>query len=195
MNKKGTFCIYCYYYLWVMLWKYSKLLAVRLMDWIVDKHLRRWKQYWWPFWHLWWPNVLHVNSRSAYEQSIFCDVFHSKESGWRECTLCGKVRQRSRIQEPVFAFPAILSSIPCLYLTIFGILQRLHCGCVASSFVLELLDSGGVKCINCVKNSGLRPVRQSYMIYLWFIIQCHLVEIKTYVPLMIFGCLVYQLII
>ncbi|KAM5560672.1 B3 domain-containing transcription repressor VAL2 [Rosa sericea] len=27
---------------------------------------------------------------SAYEQSLFCDVFHSKESGWRECAQCGK---------------------------------------------------------------------------------------------------------
>ncbi|XP_004302530.1 PREDICTED: B3 domain-containing transcription repressor VAL2 isoform X1 [Fragaria vesca subsp. vesca] len=27
---------------------------------------------------------------SAYEQSVFCDVFHSKESGWRECAQCGK---------------------------------------------------------------------------------------------------------
>ncbi|KAK1320037.1 hypothetical protein QJS10_CPA03g00934 [Acorus calamus] len=26
----------------------------------------------------------------AYEQSIFCDIFHLKESGWRECTSCGK---------------------------------------------------------------------------------------------------------
>ncbi|CAN1277212.1 B3 domain-containing transcription repressor VAL2 [Linum perenne] len=28
---------------------------------------------------------------SAYEQSIFCEVFHSKDSGWRECSSCGKV--------------------------------------------------------------------------------------------------------
>ncbi|XP_015897448.3 B3 domain-containing transcription repressor VAL2 isoform X1 [Ziziphus jujuba] len=62
---------------------------------------------------------------SAYEQFIFCDIFHAKESGWRECTLCGK---------------------------------RLHCGCVASRFLLELLDGGGVKCINCAKNSGLRSI-------------------------------------
>lgn len=57
---------------------------------------------------------------SAYEQSIFCDLFHSADSGWRDCTLCGK---------------------------------RLHCGCVASRFLLELLDSGGVKCVTCAKNS------------------------------------------
>ncbi|XP_061370747.1 B3 domain-containing transcription repressor VAL2 [Gastrolobium bilobum] len=27
---------------------------------------------------------------SAYEQSTFCDMFHSNDSGWRECTSCGK---------------------------------------------------------------------------------------------------------
>lgn len=27
---------------------------------------------------------------SAYEQLIFCDTFHLKESGWRECNSCGK---------------------------------------------------------------------------------------------------------
>ncbi|XP_039136534.1 B3 domain-containing protein Os07g0679700-like isoform X2 [Dioscorea cayenensis subsp. rotundata] len=26
----------------------------------------------------------------AYEQLIFCDLFHSKESGWRQCISCGK---------------------------------------------------------------------------------------------------------
>ncbi|GAV67289.1 B3 domain-containing protein/zf-CW domain-containing protein [Cephalotus follicularis] len=59
---------------------------------------------------------------SAYEQLIFCDVFHLGDSGWRECTCCGK---------------------------------RLHCGCMASRFLLELLDGGGVNCISCAKSSGL----------------------------------------
>ncbi|XVE80748.1 hypothetical protein DITRI_Ditri15bG0005200 [Diplodiscus trichospermus] len=58
---------------------------------------------------------------SAYEQSIFCDVFHSKDSGWRECTSCGK---------------------------------RLHCGCIASRCLVELLDGGGVNCTSCAKNAG-----------------------------------------
>ncbi|EOY04457.1 High-level expression of sugar-inducible gene 2, putative isoform 2 [Theobroma cacao] len=62
---------------------------------------------------------------SAYEQLIFCDVFHSKDSGWRECTSCGK---------------------------------RLHCGCIASRCLLELLDSGGVNCISCTKKSGFNPM-------------------------------------
>ncbi|CAN4081528.1 unnamed protein product [Withania somnifera] len=54
---------------------------------------------------------------TAYEQLVFCDLFHSEDTGWRECISCGK---------------------------------RLHCGCVASSSLLELLDSGGINCINCV---------------------------------------------
>ncbi|XP_021623530.1 B3 domain-containing transcription repressor VAL2 isoform X3 [Manihot esculenta] len=63
---------------------------------------------------------------SAYEQSIFCDMFHSKDSGWRNCASCGK---------------------------------RLHCGCIASIFLLELLDhGGGVNCISCTKSSGVNSV-------------------------------------
>ncbi|GFY81683.1 HSI2-like 1 [Actinidia rufa] len=61
---------------------------------------------------------------SAYEQLVFCDTFHSKDTGWRECSTCGK---------------------------------HLHCGCIASSSLLELLDSGGVKCIECTRTSGLQP--------------------------------------
>nr|KYP48378.1 B3 domain-containing transcription repressor VAL2 [Cajanus cajan] len=62
---------------------------------------------------------------SAYEQSTYCDMFHSNDSGWRECTSCDK---------------------------------RLHCGCIASMSQLELLDIGGVSCINCARNSGLQPI-------------------------------------
>ncbi|XP_052175016.1 B3 domain-containing transcription repressor VAL2 isoform X2 [Diospyros lotus] len=61
---------------------------------------------------------------SAYEQLVYCDTFHSKDTGWRDCTSCGK---------------------------------SLHCGCIASSSLLELLDSGGVKCIGCIKSSGFQP--------------------------------------
>ncbi|XP_044472767.1 B3 domain-containing transcription repressor VAL2-like isoform X2 [Mangifera indica] len=66
--------------------------------------------------------VLCDNCGSAFEQSMFCDVFHSKESGWRECTQCGK---------------------------------RLHCGCIASKSLIELLDNGGVSCLNCARKPGL----------------------------------------
>ncbi|XVF84167.1 hypothetical protein PTKIN_Ptkin17bG0003800 [Pterospermum kingtungense] len=62
---------------------------------------------------------------SAYEQSIFCEVFHSKDSGWRECNSCGK---------------------------------RLHCGCIASRCLLELLDGGGINCTSCAKRSGINPM-------------------------------------
>ncbi|CAN6226587.1 unnamed protein product [Urochloa humidicola] len=57
----------------------------------------------------------------AYEQFVFCDIFHQKESGWRDCSFCGK---------------------------------RLHCGCVASKNSYDLLDSGGVQCVTCMKNSA-----------------------------------------
>ncbi|WOL16323.1 B3 domain-containing protein [Canna indica] len=56
----------------------------------------------------------------AYQQFAFCDIFHQKESGWRECSSCGK---------------------------------RLHCGCVASRSSFDLLDTGGVQCIGCMKSS------------------------------------------
>ncbi|KAI4353546.1 hypothetical protein L6164_002487 [Bauhinia variegata] len=62
---------------------------------------------------------------AAYEQSTFCDTFHSKDSGWRECTICGK---------------------------------RLHCGCIASKYLFELLDIGGVSCMHCARNAGIQPI-------------------------------------
>ncbi|XP_057804425.1 B3 domain-containing transcription repressor VAL2-like isoform X2 [Salvia miltiorrhiza] len=63
------------------------------------------------------------NCGTAYKDLVFCETFHSEETGWRECTSCGK---------------------------------RLHCGCIASSTLLELLDTGGVNCTGCSK-SCLRP--------------------------------------
>lgn len=56
----------------------------------------------------------------AYEQLVFCELFHQKESGWRECIFCGK---------------------------------RLHCGCIASKPLLDLLDCGGVQCSTCMRNA------------------------------------------
>ncbi|XP_074568531.1 B3 domain-containing protein Os07g0679700-like [Curcuma longa] len=63
---------------------------------------------------------LCVKCGMAYEQLAFCDIFHQKESGWRECCSCGK---------------------------------NLHCGCIASKSFFDLLDTGGVQCISCIKNS------------------------------------------
>nr|WDA53407.1 b3-like transcriptional factor family protein [Erycina pusilla] len=57
----------------------------------------------------------------TYEKLIFCESFHQKESGWRECAFCGK---------------------------------RLHCGCIASKSMLDLLDGGGVQCLTCLNNYG-----------------------------------------
>ncbi|KAI3474289.1 hypothetical protein Pfo_029077 [Paulownia fortunei] len=62
------------------------------------------------------------NCGTAYKQLVFCEMFHSEDTGWRECTSCGK---------------------------------RLHCGCIASSSLLELLDTGGVNCKGCSKSSKL----------------------------------------
>ena len=41
-------------------------------------------------------------------------------------------------------------------------LQRLHCGCIASSTLLELLDTGGVKCAGCSKSFPHSRVRAIY---------------------------------
>ncbi|CAD6216678.1 unnamed protein product [Miscanthus lutarioriparius] len=78
-------------------------------------------------WRKGWPlrsggfALLCDNCGLAYEQFVFCDIFHQKESGWRDCSFCGK---------------------------------RLHCGCVASKNSYDLLDSGGVQCVTCMKNSA-----------------------------------------
>ncbi|KAG8377129.1 hypothetical protein BUALT_Bualt09G0136300 [Buddleja alternifolia] len=62
------------------------------------------------------------NCGTAYKQLVFCEMFHSEDTGWRECTSCGK---------------------------------RLHCGCIASNSLLELLDTGGVNCKGCSTSSNL----------------------------------------
>lgn len=36
--------------------------------------------------------------------------------------------------------------------------QRLHCGCVASKNSYDLLDSGGVQCVTCMRNSAAQSV-------------------------------------
>lgn len=35
-----------------------------------------------------------VVDRTAYKEMVFCETFHSEETGWRECTSCGKVSKR-----------------------------------------------------------------------------------------------------
>ncbi|KFK24682.1 hypothetical protein AALP_AA8G011400 [Arabis alpina] len=71
---------------------------------------------------------LCVKCGSAYEQSIFCQLFHAEEPGWRQCHSCDK---------------------------------RLHCGCIASRFMMELLDNGGVTCITCAKKSGFFSINET----------------------------------
>lgn len=70
--------------------------------------------------------LLCFNCGSAYEDSLFCDTFHSEEPGWRKCNICTK---------------------------------RLHCGCIASKFLLELLDYGGVGCSSCARSSRLHSMQ------------------------------------
>ncbi|XP_073291630.1 B3 domain-containing transcription repressor VAL1-like isoform X2 [Primulina huaijiensis] len=35
--------------------------------------------------------TLCYNCGSSYDNSVFCETFHFKESGWRECRICGKL--------------------------------------------------------------------------------------------------------
>ncbi|KAL7124682.1 hypothetical protein ABFS83_14G064700 [Erythranthe nasuta] len=62
--------------------------------------------------------TLCYNCGSAYENSVFCETFHSDESGWRECRICGKL---------------------------------VHCGCIASKYLHEYMDFGGISCSSCSK--------------------------------------------
>ncbi|XWS74448.1 hypothetical protein CRYUN_Cryun02cG0217000 [Craigia yunnanensis] len=41
--------------------------------------------------------------------------------------------------------------------------KRLHCGCIASKYLLKLLDYGGVGCTSCAKSSRLHSVRRIQM--------------------------------
>ncbi|XP_048135875.1 B3 domain-containing transcription repressor VAL1-like isoform X2 [Rhodamnia argentea] len=83
-----------------------------------------------PDWTKGWPlrsgGLAHLclQCGSAYENSLYCDLFHQEESGWRECRFCAK---------------------------------RLHCGCIASSSLVEFVDYGGVMCISCSKNQTHPP--------------------------------------
>ncbi|PWA47429.1 hypothetical protein CTI12_AA499760 [Artemisia annua] len=61
---------------------------------------------------------------TAYEQLAFCELFHQADTGWRDCSSCGK---------------------------------RLHCGCIASSAFIELLNNGSVRCVSCISNSRHDP--------------------------------------
>lgn len=97
-----------------------------------------------------------VYGRTAYKNLAFCEMFHSEETGWRECTSCGKVNL-------LIAYSCKLlwhsSQSVLIDLGLFGHLQRLHCGCIASSPLLELLDTGGVVCKGCSKSSKRLSVR------------------------------------
>ncbi|OIT02885.1 b3 domain-containing transcription repressor val1 [Nicotiana attenuata] len=72
---------------------------------------------------------LCYNCGSAFENLVFCETFHSEESGWRECKTCRKL---------------------------------IHCGCIASKYLYEYMDYGGVACINCASQldgHSIRPIQ------------------------------------
>jgi hypothetical protein len=60
---------------------------------------------------------------------------------------------RSTAEESILQ---ILVMPQCSYETL--LFQRLHCGCVASKNSYDLLDSGGIKCVTCMKNSAAQFV-------------------------------------
>ncbi|XP_051131693.1 B3 domain-containing transcription repressor VAL1-like isoform X2 [Andrographis paniculata] len=68
--------------------------------------------------------ILCSDCGSAYANCVFCEMFHHKESGWKECRLCSK---------------------------------RIHCGCIASRYLYEYMDFGGIACKNCAKRSEAHP--------------------------------------
>ncbi|XVE58912.1 hypothetical protein DITRI_Ditri05aG0000900 [Diplodiscus trichospermus] len=43
--------------------------------------------------------------------------------------------------------------------------KHLHCGCIASKYLLELLDYGGVGCSSCVKSSQFCSVRRIHVLF------------------------------
>lgn len=103
--------------------------------------------------------------RTAYKQLVFCEVFHSEETGWRECTTCGKVSPRFLLilnQSNVVLNLQNRSRFVLIGIDSFLYWQRLHCGCIASSSLLVLLDTGGVSCKGCIKNSKFPSVRPIY---------------------------------
>ncbi|KAJ9543078.1 hypothetical protein OSB04_022785 [Centaurea solstitialis] len=93
-----------------------------------------------------------LNIRTAYEQLAFCELFHLNDTGWRECTSCGRIAFSSLIHLPL-----------CIWVYVIGLFltQRLHCGCIASSAFVELLDNGGVSCVSCSNKTMLTNLNGS----------------------------------
>lgn len=106
----------------------------------------------------------------VFEQGRFCETFHSDDAGWRTCNSCKKVRSPD-LYRVFFARPPkfwivlllLLGSLLllCVHLLVHHqglftsvnplLLQRVHCGCIASIYSFVLLDAGGVECHACAK--------------------------------------------
>lgn len=97
-------------------------------------------------------------NRSAFENSVYCDTFHSEESGWRECKICRKVNLVDLFCVNPLVFKISLKLMAKKSLIKFT-WQRLHCGCIASTYLIEILDFGGIGCTTCAKISPLNSVR------------------------------------
>lgn len=100
---------------------------------------------------IWWLRRLARNlycvvsgaPRLAYEQFVFCDIFHQKESGWRDCSFCGKVRWRPKPTNSAMRSSAVECSLSprwlchscgrlqrnrfCKFLWCHSILMKLYC--------------------------------------------------------------------
>lgn len=119
-------------------------------------------------------------------------MFHSEETGWRECTSCGKV-SRQIVCPSVSYDTCLVGSCHVVLIELdWKHWQRLHCGCIASSLLLELLDTGGVNCKGCSNSSkhpSVRPIlklwatgqwKQHYLIFCWCTWYVFLVYICVY---------------
>jgi hypothetical protein len=107
---------------------------------------------------------LSMCSRSAYENSVFCNKFHRQQTGWRECNFCNKVKWWF-IYFIWFLFWPSLSFLG--HWSLFdSVLQPIHCGCIVSRSMFEYLDFGGIGCVSCVNTS------QHNMVSLIWIVSC-----------------------
>ncbi|KAG9136861.1 hypothetical protein Leryth_024097 [Lithospermum erythrorhizon] len=84
--------------------------------------------------------ILCSKCGSAYEQLIFCETFHAKDSGWRECTSCGKRLHCGCIASSPFLELLSTGGVNCINcaktaesISAFGDVQPKGCGLVATS--------------------------------------------------------------
>jgi hypothetical protein len=73
---------------------------------------------------------------------------------------------RSTVEELILR---ILVMPQCSYGTL--LFQRLHFGCVASKNSYDLLDSGGIQCVTCMKNSAAQSVSPFFVTLFTFTFQ------------------------